>query len=71
MVLGVDGARICRGVGVKVADCVALYGLGYAAAWPVDTHLLQHAIKDKAFHKFLSKCKALPWHFHPPFNASF
>ncbi|KYF39676.1 8-oxoguanine DNA glycosylase, N-terminal domain-containing protein [Toxoplasma gondii ARI] len=41
------------GIGRKVADCVALYSLGCWAAWPVDTHLLQHAQSDLEFHAFL------------------
>lgn len=28
-----------QGVGPKVADCVALYGLGHGSAFPVDTHI--------------------------------
>ncbi|XP_026189686.1 N-glycosylase/DNA lyase-like [Cyclospora cayetanensis] len=41
------------GVGRKVAECVALYGLGFSAAWPIDTHLMQHSMEDKDFHSFL------------------
>lgn len=34
------------GVGPKVADCVCLMGLGKTAAVPIDTHILQLAVKE-------------------------
>lgn len=43
------------GVGRKVADCICLYGLNHMASWPVDTHILQYALNDKAFLSFLKK----------------
>ncbi|KAL8425593.1 hypothetical protein Efla_004428 [Eimeria flavescens] len=46
------------GVGRKVADCVALYGLGLGAAWPADTHLLQHALTDEEFVSYLTRAKS-------------
>ncbi|KAL8293030.1 hypothetical protein RQP46_000724 [Phenoliferia psychrophenolica] len=38
-----------KGVGRKVADCVALFGLGWAQVVPVDTHVFQIAIRDYKF----------------------
>ncbi|GAA5885253.1 hypothetical protein JCM6882_009541 [Rhodosporidiobolus microsporus] len=38
-----------KGVGRKVADCVLLFGLGWAETVPVDTHVFQIAIRDYAF----------------------
>jgi N-glycosylase/DNA lyase len=37
------------GVGPKVADCVALFGLGFAHVVPVDTHVWQIAVRDYGF----------------------
>ena len=34
------------GVGPKVADCVCLMGLGMTEAVPIDTHILQLAVKE-------------------------
>lgn len=48
-----------QGVGPKVADCVALMGLGWGEAVPVDTHVWQIAQRDYKFgkgkHKSLTK----------------
>jgi N-glycosylase/DNA lyase len=30
-----------RGIGLKIADCVALFGLGHFEAFPIDTHVHQ------------------------------
>ncbi|KAI5474776.1 N-glycosylase/DNA lyase [Pseudohyphozyma bogoriensis] len=38
-----------KGVGRKVADCVALFGLGWSEVVPVDTHVFQIAIRDYSF----------------------
>lgn len=43
------------GVGPKVADCVALMGLGWGEAVPVDTHVWQIAVRDYKFKKIASK----------------
>jgi N-glycosylase/DNA lyase len=40
-----------QGVGPKVADCVALMGLGWGEAVPVDTHVWQIAQRDYKFGK--------------------
>lgn len=40
-----------QGVGPKVADCVALMGLGWGEAVPVDTHVWQIAVRDYKFGK--------------------
>lgn len=37
------------GVGPKVADCVALMGLGWGEAVPIDTHVWQIAVRDYKF----------------------
>lgn len=34
------------GVGPKVADCILLFGLGFADVVPVDTHVYQIALRD-------------------------
>ncbi|KAF2109344.1 DNA glycosylase [Lophiotrema nucula] len=39
------------GVGPKVADCVALFGLGWSESVPVDTHVWQIAQRDYKFGK--------------------
>jgi N-glycosylase/DNA lyase len=48
-----------QGVGPKVADCVALMGLGWGESVPVDTHVWQIAQRDYKFgkgsHKSLTK----------------
>ncbi|KAL4951579.1 DNA glycosylase, partial [Aspergillus filifer] len=48
-----------QGVGPKVADCVALMGLGWGESVPVDTHVWQIAVRDYKFgrgsHKSLTK----------------
>lgn len=38
-----------KGVGPKVADCIALFGLGFEDAVPVDTHVYSIAVKDYGF----------------------
>ncbi|ORY72607.1 DNA glycosylase [Leucosporidium creatinivorum] len=38
-----------KGVGRKVADCVALFSLGWKETVPVDTHVFQIAIRDYSF----------------------
>lgn len=38
-----------KGVGPKVADCIALFGLGFDDAVPVDTHVYQIAVRDYGF----------------------
>ncbi|GAA5984687.1 hypothetical protein JCM11641_004562 [Rhodosporidiobolus odoratus] len=38
-----------KGVGRKVADCVLLFGLGWAETVPVDTHVFHIAIRDYGF----------------------
>ena len=43
------------GVGPKVADCVCLFGLGWAEAVPVDTHVWQIAVRDYKFGKLKTK----------------
>ncbi|GAA97996.1 uncharacterized protein L969DRAFT_46362 [Mixia osmundae IAM 14324] len=40
--------QLC-GVGPKVADCIALFGLGFAQTVPVDRHVWQIAIRDYHF----------------------
>ncbi|KAK4704072.1 N-glycosylase/DNA lyase, partial [Phenoliferia sp. Uapishka_3] len=40
---------VFKGVGRKVADCVALFGLGWGMVVPVDTHVFQIAIRDYKF----------------------
>lgn len=40
-----------QGVGPKVADCVALFGLHWGEAVPVDTHVWQIAVRDYKFGK--------------------
>ena len=37
------------GVGPKVADCIALFGLGFREVVPVDTHVWQIAVRDYKF----------------------
>jgi N-glycosylase/DNA lyase len=57
------------GVGAKVADCVALMGLGWGEAVPVDTHVWQIAQRDYKFgkgkHSSLTKAtyEAIGTHF--------
>lgn len=46
---------LLSGVGPKVADCVALMGLGWGEAVPVDTHVWQIAVRDYKFKKIASK----------------
>ncbi|KAK4053843.1 8-oxoguanine glycosylase ogg1 [Microbotryomycetes sp. JL201] len=50
---GLDAAREklmeFKGVGRKVADCIALFSLGWTETVPVDTHVHQIAIRDYAF----------------------
>ncbi|KIV90189.1 hypothetical protein PV10_07520 [Exophiala mesophila] len=55
---GRDGYRMAveklldlQGVGPKVADCVALMGLGWGESVPVDTHVWQIAQRDYKFGK--------------------
>jgi N-glycosylase/DNA lyase len=55
---GRDGYRTAHeellgllGVGAKVADCVALFGLGWGEAVPIDTHVWQIAVRDYKFGK--------------------
>lgn len=43
------------GVGPKVADCVCLFGLAWAEAVPVDTHVWQIAVRDYKFGKLKTK----------------
>lgn len=40
-------SELCRirGIGPKLADCIALFGLGFGEAVPVDTHLWQSACR--------------------------
>lgn len=42
---------VLQGVGPKVADCVALFGLGWLESVPVDTHVWQIAQRDYKFGK--------------------
>ena len=37
------------GVGFKVADCIALFGLGHDAVVPIDTHVWRIATRDYGF----------------------
>ena len=46
---------LLSGVGPKVADCVALMGLGWSEAVPVDTHVWQIAVRDYKFKRIASK----------------
>ncbi|CAK7214593.1 8-oxoguanine glycosylase ogg1 [Sporothrix curviconia] len=46
---------LLSGVGPKVADCVALMGLGWGEAVPVDTHVWQIAVRDYKFKRIASK----------------
>ncbi|OTB08765.1 hypothetical protein M426DRAFT_316787 [Hypoxylon sp. CI-4A] len=46
---------LLAGVGPKVADCVALMGLGWGEAVPVDTHVWQIAQRDYKFGKVKTK----------------
>lgn len=47
----------CRGVGPKVADCVALFSLDSPGTVPVDTHVWDIAMRD--MDPSLSACKSL------------
>jgi hypothetical protein len=44
-----DIYREFKGVGPKVASCVALFGLGLPGVVPVDTHVYQIAVRDYKF----------------------
>ncbi|MCJ1468489.1 8-oxoguanine glycosylase ogg1 [Pseudocyphellaria aurata] len=46
-----DQLLALQGVGLKVADCVCLMGLGWGEAVPVDTHVWQIAQRDYKFGK--------------------
>ncbi|KAF2878607.1 DNA glycosylase [Massariosphaeria phaeospora] len=46
-----DELLVLHGVGPKVADCVALFGLGWSESVPVDTHVWQIAQRDYKFGK--------------------
>lgn len=37
-----------------MADCIALYSLGCFASWPLDTHMITHAVHDRCLHAFLN-----------------
>jgi N-glycosylase/DNA lyase len=37
-----DSLCVHRGIGMKIADCVALFGLGRFDAFPIDTHVKQY-----------------------------
>ena len=45
----------CSGIGAKVADCIALFSLDSFSSVPVDTHVLQIAVRDYKFPKPQSK----------------
>lgn len=60
VVIEASEARSCstwcvvyRGIGRKVADCIALYSLGCFSRWPLDTHMITHAALDPCLRLFL------------------
>ena len=37
-----DALQLQRGIGMKIADCIALFGLGRFDSFPIDTHVKQY-----------------------------